>query len=183
MRCLRVCPVVGDHLPEIARVVGMATEWPHQYGDASLVLHDQGEHHVIEVRAMISAVALGDMDDMFIGLLPTVLAAIDVRAGALEMGNGGRSPEVLGRGGGNERVEFRHAIVVEGIQGAPQRIIIEVRGVASRRGRLGRSPAPVPERHGSDSVNTAELAPCQAKSPRDGSRAWSAGGGWRLQAW
>jgi hypothetical protein len=78
---------------------------------------------------MISAVALGDMDDMFIGLLPTVLAAIDVKAGALEMGNGGRSPEALGRGGGNERVEFRHAIVVEGLQGAPQRIIIEVRGV------------------------------------------------------
>jgi hypothetical protein len=78
---------------------------------------------------MISAVALGDMDDMFVGLLPTVVTAIDVKARAIQMGNGGCSPEALSSGGRNERIEFRDPIVVEGIQGAPQHVIIEVRGV------------------------------------------------------
>jgi hypothetical protein len=44
---------------------------------------------LIEVRAMISAVALGDMDDMFVGLLPTVVAAINMKARAIQMDNAG----------------------------------------------------------------------------------------------
>jgi hypothetical protein len=129
VRGLQVGHVVGNHLPDIARIAGMATAWLHQHGDARLVFHDPVEHHLIEVRAMISAVALGDMDDMGVWLLPTVGAAINMQARAIQMDNAGCSPEALGSGGRHERREFCTSVGVEGIQGAPQRVIMEVRGV------------------------------------------------------
>jgi hypothetical protein len=48
------------------------------------------------------------MNDLFWGGCVTVIAAIDVEAGAIEMREGWHQAEALGGGGGNETVEFRH---------------------------------------------------------------------------
>src|SRR4030095_6881632 len=81
---------------------------------------------------MITAVASGNVNDVCVRLLGTVVAAIDMEAGAIEMGKGRREPEALSGRGGNETVEFRDASVIEGIQGAAQRIIMEMLGFDSR---------------------------------------------------
>jgi hypothetical protein len=78
---------------------------------------------------MISAVALGARDDLVVGLLPTVVAAITRNARAIQMDNAGGAPEALGSGGRHERRECCHPMGVEGLPGAPQRVIMEVRGV------------------------------------------------------
>ncbi len=71
----------------------------------------------------------------------TVVAAIDVDAGAIERHEGGRQPSTLSGRGSNETVEFRHPRGVERIEGAPERVIMEMagfhgRGDKARGGRM-----------------------------------------------
>src|SRR5262249_59595659 len=47
----------------------------------------------------------------------------------IEMAERGRQPQTRGRRGGNEAVECRHPKVVEGIEGAPEGVIIEMAGL------------------------------------------------------
>ena len=44
----------------------------------------------------------------------------------------GVKPQTRGGGGRNEAVECRHAIVVERIQGTPERVIVEMTGLNGR---------------------------------------------------
>ena len=120
-----------DDLAEVCRITAIATERFHQEGNAGLVLDNQVQHHLVEIRPMIPAVPLGDVHDLFLGLLVAVVAAIDMKARAIEMGKGGRQPQTLGGGSGNEAVEFGDPIGIERIQRPAQGIIIEM---------LGRSP-------------------------------------------
>ena len=69
---------------------------------------------------MIAAIAAGDVNDVFIRLLVTVIAAIDMKTGAIEMCKAGRESQAFRRGRGNEAVEFCHATAIEGIQGPTQ---------------------------------------------------------------
>jgi hypothetical protein len=93
----------------------MATEGLHQDRNASLVLDHQLQHHLIQVRPMIPAVAAGEVNTLRLGLLLTVITAVDVNARAIERHKGRGSSQTFRRGGGHETVEFRHSIVIEGV--------------------------------------------------------------------
>jgi hypothetical protein len=115
----------------------MATEGLHQDRNASLVLDHQLQHPLIQVRPMISAVAAGDVHNLCLGLLLTVLTAVDVKARAIEMHTGRGSSQTFRRGGGNETVECRDPIGIEGVQGTTERIIIELGGDHAGRHEAG----------------------------------------------
>ena len=55
------------------------------------------------------------MNDLRVGLLVAVVAPVDMKTGAIEMGKTGRQSEALGRGSGNEAVERRDVSSIEGI--------------------------------------------------------------------
>ena len=78
---------------------------------------------------MIPTIALGNVHDLFVGGLIAVIAAIDMETRRIEMGERGRQPQTPGRRGGNEAVECRYPKVVEGIEGAPEGVIIEMAGL------------------------------------------------------
>lgn len=90
MRGLQVRNVLGDDLSEVARVAGITTERLHQHWDASLVLPNHVEHHLVEIGPMIPVVAPGNMNDMLVGVLRTVVARIDMEARAIQMRKGWR---------------------------------------------------------------------------------------------
>jgi hypothetical protein len=74
---------------------------------------------LVEVWTMIAAVATRDVNHLCIRLLSTVVAAIDMKTGAIEMGKGRRQPKALCRRGGNETVECRDPVVIEQSKGRP----------------------------------------------------------------
>ena len=75
---------------------------------------------------MIPTIAWGDVHDLFVRRLSAVLPAIDMTARRIEMAERARQPQPRSRRGGNEAVEFRHPKVVEGVEGAPEGVIIEM---------------------------------------------------------
>jgi len=117
---------VGDDLTEVLRVTAMATEGLHQHGDTGLVCDDQIQHHLVEVRALIPTVAAGDVHDVLLRRLVTVIPAIDMEAGAIEMGARWGKPQALGGRSCNEAVECRYPISLERLQGTAQRVIVEM---------------------------------------------------------
>jgi hypothetical protein len=62
---------------------------------------------------MIPAVALGHVDDLFVGFLATVIPAIPRETGAIEMGKRGRQPETLRCCRGKKTVEFGDPLGLE----------------------------------------------------------------------
>ena len=70
------------------------------------MLHDQLQHDLVQVGAMIPTITVGDVHDLFGGGLLAVIAAIDMEAGGIEMGEGRCKAQALGSGRGNEAVEF-----------------------------------------------------------------------------
>jgi hypothetical protein len=73
-----------------------------------LVFNDQLQHDLVEIRAMISAIALGDVHDVLRGLIVAVIATIDMETGAIEMCKARRQARALSGCGSKEAVEFRH---------------------------------------------------------------------------
>jgi len=84
---------------------------------------------LVEVRAMVPTIALGDVHDLCVRRLRAVIAAIDMKTRCIEMAERARQSQPRGRRGGNEAVECRHPKVVEGIEGAPERVIIAMAGL------------------------------------------------------
>ena len=119
---------LGDDLANGLWVTAMATEGLHEQRHASLVLHHEVTPHLVEVWAMIAAVAPGQVNHRRVRLLSTVVAAIDRETGALEMGTHRGKPEAWRRRGRQKTVECRDAIVIEHLQGAAQRVILEMLG-------------------------------------------------------
>ena len=76
---------------------------------------NQVEHHLVEVWPLIPTVAAGDVHNMLLRLLVTIVAAIDMKTRAIEMGKARRKAQALGSGRGNEAVELRDASSIEGI--------------------------------------------------------------------
>ena len=120
--------MLGDDLAKGLCVTAIATEGLHEQRNASLVLHNEVKHHLVEVWAMIAAVAPGNVNHLRVRLLSTVVAAIDMETGAIEMGKHRGKPEAWRRRGRNKTVECRDAIVIEHIQGAAQRVLMEMLG-------------------------------------------------------
>jgi hypothetical protein len=56
------------------------------------VLDNEIEHDLVEIRAMVSTVALRDVDDLLVGRLRAVITAIDMETGTIETGKGRRAP-------------------------------------------------------------------------------------------
>ena len=82
--------VLADDLAEVCRITAVATEGLPEHGDAGLVLHNEVEHDLVQVRAMIPAVASRDVDDLFVGRRRAVITAIDMKTGTIEMSKGRR---------------------------------------------------------------------------------------------
>jgi hypothetical protein len=101
----------------------------HEQRNPRLVLHNEVEHDLVKVRTMLAAVTPGDMNHLGLRLLSTVVAPINMEAGALEMHKGRRQPEALRRGGRDKTVAFRDAIVVQQVQGTSQGVIVEMLGL------------------------------------------------------
>src|SRR5205809_5147062 len=75
---------------------------------------------------MIPTIARGDVHDLFVRRLCAVIPAIDMKTRRVEMAVCARQPQTRGRCGGNEAVECRHPKVIEGIEGTPEGVIIEM---------------------------------------------------------
>jgi len=125
--------VVADDLAERFAIATIATERLHQHRNTGLVLHDQLQHDLIEVRAMIPTIAVGDVHDLLVRGLSAVIAAIDMETRRIEVGERGRQPQPLGRRGGNEAVECCQPSIVQCIEGAPEGVIIEMTGLNAWR--------------------------------------------------
>jgi hypothetical protein len=126
-----------DDRPKLFHITAMATEGLHQDRKASLMLANELQHPLMQVRPMLSAVAAGAVHHRRLGLLLTVIAAVDVTARAIERHNGRGSSQAFRRGGGNEAVECRHPIVIEGVQGTTESLIIELGGDHAGRHEAG----------------------------------------------
>jgi hypothetical protein len=126
---LQLSHMIGDDLAEVVRVTTIATEGLHQHGDIGLVFDYQVQHDLVKVRALSPTVAVGDMNDVLLRLLVTILAAINMEARAIEVGKAGRQSQALGSGRGNEAGEFGHPNFVEHIQGSSERVIVEMTGL------------------------------------------------------
>jgi hypothetical protein len=98
-----------------------------------LVCNDQLQHDVVAIGAMISAIALGDVHDALRGLIITVIATIDMDTSAIEVRQARRQAQALSGCGSKEAVEFRPPVVVEGIQGPTEGVIVELCGSHPRR--------------------------------------------------
>jgi len=121
--------VVTDALAERCAIRPIATQGLHQPRKTGLVLYHQLPHHLVEVRAMIPTIAMGDVHDLFVRRLRAVLPAIDMQPRRIEMAERARQPQPRGRRGGNEAVECRHPKIVEGIEGAPEGGIMAMAGL------------------------------------------------------
>jgi hypothetical protein len=126
-----------DHLAQLLWITAMATARLHQPGNARLVLDDQLHQDWVEVGTMISTIALGEVHDLLRWWLVTVIAPIDMNARAVEVPIGGTQVQTLGGSRRDETVECCHPMVIEGIQGAPERLIVELCGSDARRNEAG----------------------------------------------
>src|SRR5262245_63904489 len=109
--------MIGEDLAEVARVTTIPAAGLPQPRKARLGVDTQVQHHWVAVWPLIPTGATGDVNNRRLGLFLTVVAAIDMKTGASEMGKARRQAEALGRGRGNAAVEFCHASRLEGISG------------------------------------------------------------------
>ena len=126
---VELCHMVTDNLAERFAFMTIATQGLHQPRDTGLVLHDQLQHHLVQIGAMIPTIAVGDVHDLVVRSLLAVIPAIDMETRRIEMAKRGRQPQTRGCRGGNETIECRHAKGVEGIEGAPEGVIIKMAGL------------------------------------------------------
>jgi hypothetical protein len=84
--------VLGDDLTKVLSVAPMATEGFHAEGHPGLVHYHEVQHHLVEVRAIIEAVATRAVNHLCLRFLSPVVASIDLEASAIDMGKGRASP-------------------------------------------------------------------------------------------
>src|SRR5687768_11347717 len=114
-----------DYLPKLAAIVRIAAEGFHQHGDTGLVFDEQLQHHLIEVRPMITAIAWGDRNDRCLWLRRTVIAPIDMEARGVEMGKPGRHAQTVRGFSRDTTIKWGDARRVKGIETTAQHIIIQ----------------------------------------------------------
>jgi hypothetical protein len=106
--------VFGDDLAAVLCVEALATVGCHEPGHPRLMCHEEVEHDWVEIRAMVAAVATGTVNHRRLRCLRTVVATIDMDAGAIQMGTRRRQPEALR--------QCRDPIVIERLQGTSERL-------------------------------------------------------------
>ena len=124
--------MVGDELAEVVRVTTLPTEGFQQHGNTGLVFDHPVQQHLVEVRALVPTVAAGDVDDVLLRLLVTVIPPIAMAARPIALGACWGQASALGRRGGPEAVEFGHPLGVERLQGTAERIIVAMTGWNAR---------------------------------------------------
>src|ERR671933_2153472 len=129
--------MIRNDLPKIGRITAIPTEGFHQHGNGGLVFDDQIEAHWVQVGPLIPTVAAGDVNNLLSRLLITVVAAMDMKTRAIEMGKARRQAQTLGSGRGNEAVELCDASRIKGIQGPTEDIIVELRRSNAERNQAG----------------------------------------------
>lgn len=104
------------------------------------MLDNEIAHDLVEIRAMVPAGALSDVDDLLVGRLRAVRTAIDMETGTIEMGKGRCEPSALCRRGCKQTVQGGDAKGIERIEGTPQGVIVQMAGFDRRsdepRGRF-----------------------------------------------
>ena len=124
--------VVPDDLAALTGITALATERLHQDREPSLVLHNQLQHHLVQVGPMSPTLAVGDVHDLVGGRGRAGIPAIDMDAGTIEMRAGRGQAQAFGGRSDNEAVECGHAIGVERIQGPSERVIVELARLNAR---------------------------------------------------
>jgi hypothetical protein len=117
-----------DDLTEVCRLTAGAPEGVQQHGHAGRVLDNEIAHALGEVRAMLPAVAVGEVEDLLVGRRRAVLPASDMATGTLEMSKGRREPSPLRRRGGQQTVQCCDAKVLARSAGTPQGGIVQMTG-------------------------------------------------------
>jgi hypothetical protein len=87
----------GDDLATVLYVAAMAAAGVPEAGHPGLMGHDAVEPDGGKLRAMVAAVATGDVHHRCRRFLRTVVATSDRDAGAIERGQRRRQPEALSR--------------------------------------------------------------------------------------
>jgi hypothetical protein len=122
------CHVVPADLPAHCAITTLATPGLQPQRETGLRLHDPCQPPLVEVRAMSPPLAVGHVDDLFVGGRLAVRAAIDMATCRIERGERGCQPQTRGRRSGNEAVEGCQSRRVQRIQGAPEGVLIEMTG-------------------------------------------------------
>jgi hypothetical protein len=154
----------------------MATQRFPQERHARLRLDEQLRHALSARGPRIPAVAPRDVPALRLRFLLTVRAPIDMQARTVEMGNAGRKAQTLSDGRRSQTGECRHPVVIEGIQGTPEGVIMEwCRGNAGRNASIRRrsveesgnqsarvidTPQAI-EPHGFDRLTSGEVPHCR----------------------
>ena len=149
--------MVLDHRAARVRLTAMATQrWP-QDRQAGLGLDHPRQPPVVEVTPRLPAVASGAGHDRRLGLLRTVITAVNGHAGAIAGGTGRGHSQTRGRGGGHETVEGRDPGVLAGIHGTTAGIISALgRGNAGRHASRGGRRLEAPGDEGARLVETPQ---------------------------
>ena len=122
----------ADQFTQAVRITAMTTERRQQEGAPSLGLDHQLQQHLVQVGPMLPTLAPGPVKDLCIGFPVTVIAPVDMDTGALARRKARRHAYALSGGGGHETIECHHPIVIEGIQGTTEGIIIALCGDHAR---------------------------------------------------
>ena len=113
-----------EDLADRCAIMTLATPGLPQPRRTGLVLPHQLHHHVVAVRALGPTRALGAGPDLCVRRLRAVRAAIAMQTRRSALAAPTRQPQTGGRRSGHEAGECRPPKVIEGIKGAPERVII-----------------------------------------------------------
>jgi hypothetical protein len=138
IRGLSLIEIGMHHLAQRVWSTASAAERLHESRTARVGLDDPCPPDVVEVRAMLSTRARGPVNDVCSGWLVAVIAPIDMNARAVEGQRKWTQAPTLGGRRRDETREGCHPIVIQGIHGATERIIVElVGGHAGRDASVG----------------------------------------------
>jgi len=129
--------MLTDDVAKRFPITAIATERLHQHGNARLVLDNQLQHDLVEVRAMIATITFRDVHDVLRGRLITVIAPINMKARTVEVRIARTQSQPLCGSRCNEAVEFGDSISVERIQGTTKGVIVELFGGNAGRNEAG----------------------------------------------
>jgi hypothetical protein len=115
-----------DEAVETRLVVDVAARRRHQQGDARLAFAHQVQHHLVQVGAVVAAVALADVDHARRRRpVAAVVLAVDMEAGRVQVAARAGQAQLLHRAGCQQEVKRLHAEPKNGVQGAPQRVVVQ----------------------------------------------------------
>ena len=132
----------GDDRANGVSVAALTPAGGHAPGTPGLRCHEAVAPDVVEVRALVAAVATGEGHALRLRGLSPVVATLARAAGALARGDRRRPPAARRRGGRHQTVARRDASVIAHLQGPSARVLRERLGLhprgdeARRRGVL-----------------------------------------------